>query len=775
LEEFKYEKATIFEEMFCPSDNMLDDEQANYYAEAITDKFVFVGCSFAESVDVIFQDDEGNWKHASPEEQSIRILASTDSSGLICSFKGVSYYPFKFEKGEADIVSYLFTEEAIEITAPRKLLTVSYNGRVDIFKCYIKDLPSIKDNEPGKAAPPIVEKAPIAAPSKTAFSSMFGNMGIGEKASFLNEKQEPKKSKIDSSWGESKKSMFSQPAENTKTSIFGNKMSLPKESKDPLPSKSDSESQKIIKIDDNSSPVKNYDAQTRKEKIIEKYTRELAKPEAPKAVVPNKAQNSISAEENDERIEIAEKQFLERVEDSFSKLFLQTQFSLANDINKPFAEFSNLKKESMSLLTAKESNCSSLKDRLIAYTLGNVRQQHDLAELVDSTKKNFETNEKIQNYWSNVKHNDEQSHHQTRSMLGENDLFTRKIEDTIQKGEAILENSFKFVHIIRGLTQQARKLNENFSKAKVLKFKGGFNDPLLQKYKNSGVMSRLMKTENPKIKEWKKVGEKLKNNQLDEKDLNKKIKVYSTFVDELAENDGYLCKILDQNLVKMILKMKNYEEFNDTLNDEDERDGDIYYKYDFTKEVNGPQLQISSKLLLLNFIIVNKRQETQSAGVNMNYTPVRNFNNDKGLIEVKNPLELHTKFENKISGTRKTEITKIKLEVTKKHVLEDNKYESSSDCSEKEDSKSLKKSANPISDTQKQNSIFKNKESQKVKKDTAQKVGTIAQDDISFGDGSENSDIGSDEFDDQVSEMRPHGMIKLRKIQTAIPENMDQD
>jgi hypothetical protein len=70
--------------------------------------------------------------------------------------------------------------------------------------------------------------------------------------------------------------------------------------------------------------------------------------------------------------------------------------------------------------------------------------------------------------------------------------------------------------------------------------------------------------------------------------------VYSTFIDELADNDGYLCKILDQNLIKMITKMKNYEIFNDQLN-ESYNDEGMKYKYDFTEDVRESNKNIPSK------------------------------------------------------------------------------------------------------------------------------------------------------------------------------------
>jgi hypothetical protein len=124
--------------------------------------------------------------------------------------------------------------------------------------------------------------------------------------------------------------------------------------------------------------------------------------------------------------------------------------------------------------------------------------------------------------------------------------------------------------------------------------KGGFNDPLLQKYKNSSVLNRLMRHDNTSGKDWKKVEEKLRGQDDDTLDKTQKMRVYSTFIDELADNDGYLCKILDQNLIKMITKMKNYEIFNDQLN-ESYNDEGMKYKYDFTEDVRESNKNIPSK------------------------------------------------------------------------------------------------------------------------------------------------------------------------------------
>jgi hypothetical protein len=314
----------------------------------------------------------------------------------------------------------------------------------------------------------------------------------------------------------------------------------------------------ILKNSDGNSPVRSSEAHRRKDD-------KMSKREASSAVLPGNQLNNNSVEDTIDRLEQEERDFLETIEDSFTKLFLKTQYNLSNDVAKSFLSVSNNKEGSNSLLTTKSGDSAVFKDRLLAYTLGRAIQQQEYVQYEDTSN--------------------------------DGGLFTRKIEQTIQKGEEVLENSFKFVNMVRNLTQQAKKLNDSFSKTKALKLKGALNDPVMQKYKNSGIVNRLMNNDKSPLKDWKKIEEKLRGKELDTIDLSKKMRVYSTLVDELSENDGYLCKILSHNLVKMIVKMKNYEEFNDTLNDEEEDDEDIYYKYEPTNDFKGPHLQISSKLL----------------------------------------------------------------------------------------------------------------------------------------------------------------------------------
>jgi hypothetical protein len=402
-------------------------------------------------VDVIFKNDQGNWCLSSPEEQSIRMLAPSDSSGCICSFKGVIYYPFKFKKDEPSTVMYKFTEEPIKIAAPRKLITIAYTGRIDVFNCYIKDIPEYKDEDPKKPA--------------AGFSSAFGQMSGSEKIAFFEEKKETKtipKSKIEN-WDkkDDSKLLGSKLVEMTlgdKKSVSFNESNNEEDTAVRTPVR---EVKSILKK--NESPLKNYDARKDKEELEKKNMEKLSKREAVSAqVMRSPKATPENAEEALLKLEQQENEFLESIEDEFAKLFLKTQYSLANDINRSFISLNESKTEADSFLSTKSNDTRILRDRLVAYVLGSNKLQREFAKLTDATKENTELTEKIQNYWSSVKDSDSNAGQQISNRIGENDLFSRKIEDIILRGEETLNNSFKFVHIIRSLTKQAKKLNESF-------------------------------------------------------------------------------------------------------------------------------------------------------------------------------------------------------------------------------------------------------------------------------------------------------------------------
>lgn len=314
---FNYTKKTQFEEIFAPSDGMLDDEAAHYWMRPIKGTaFNFASCSFSESADVLFQNSEGKWTLASPEEQSIRLLAPSDADSCICSFKGVVYYPFKTNKNAESHCMHKFTEDAVKIGAPRKLVTLSYSGRVDIFQCYIKDIPEYEDTTPEERSDKPKAEAP-AAPAKPAtieveappqipknIGSVFSNIKKDDKPSFLDKKPEPKQVPKESTsiWNKGKGDSLSPNAPDFDALRLGHKKQVsfsgktkPSAHDDPDRPHPDTKVKSILKTSGNTSPIGEHSRhEAKKEEEPEEKFEKIVK-----------------------SIEQQEQEFLETIKDSF--------------------------------------------------------------------------------------------------------------------------------------------------------------------------------------------------------------------------------------------------------------------------------------------------------------------------------------------------------------------------------------------------------------------------------------------------------------------------
>lgn len=631
---------------------------------------------------------------------------------------------------------YKFTEEEIQVATPRKILTLSYTGRVDLYQCYFKDIKESNDTDPKKISPSATK---IQIEKHTDV-----------KPTFMNAKQEERKSGVQ--WG--KDSNSKEDVQYLKAGLDDLKMSSDRKQvsfsdssrKSEKGSANINESKRpkgILKSSSSNSPTKN-----KQERKTEKQADELEK-------------SILTIEESENR-------FLETIQDSYSKLFLKTQFSLANDVNKAFRSLNEAQTEADSNGPPHVTEADRLKHRLYAYILGSHQMAQNTAKEADTMRQNFDENEKIQNYWNAIKNSENQSNQQTSNRLGDNNLMSRKIEETILKGERMMEESSKFVHIVRSLTKQARSLNDHFSQARTIKMKGGLNDPFLKKYKNSGVLSRLMQENKNSPDDWKEVERKLRGPQRDIIDSDKIMRVYNTFIDELKENNGYLLKVLDQNYARLITKMKDYEIFNESLEYEKPYEPEIsHHKFDFSAEIKGSSQPI----------VTNQKLESPGVPLGLSATSLTSKDN-KGLIEVKDGKELQQQFQDKLAEQESKKddkpvgnVKKIKMETTKKdHILEQDSDESSSDAPEvKPLTNSLAKSnIQPLNKEQRQGSNKVLKE----KKANAQKINMLVQDDMSFGDSSSEESDDTDEYDDTMSEMRPNGKLSLKKLQTTVPDNL---
>ena len=148
LTEFDFKKRTKFDKSFSSSDNMIANESAIYWIKSILNtKFIFSAWSFSESAEIFYKSEEDNWTKASPKKQSLKLLVPS-SHGKTYSFKGIIYYPFKFSTDENDTWKHKFIDEEIEIAFPRRIITLSYIGSIDIFECYFKNIKSYKNLDP---------------------------------------------------------------------------------------------------------------------------------------------------------------------------------------------------------------------------------------------------------------------------------------------------------------------------------------------------------------------------------------------------------------------------------------------------------------------------------------------------------------------------------------------------------------------------------------------------------------------------------------------------
>ena len=149
LEKFDYIKVTKFEEISTPSEAFIDGEVARYWTTRVngTD-FCFICWNFSESAEILYKTYEDQWALAKPEEQDIQILPPSDSNTHVSSFRGIINYPFWLTPDEKDTWSYKFTDADITVGYPRRIITLSYTGRIDIYEVYFKNIEKNQNEKP---------------------------------------------------------------------------------------------------------------------------------------------------------------------------------------------------------------------------------------------------------------------------------------------------------------------------------------------------------------------------------------------------------------------------------------------------------------------------------------------------------------------------------------------------------------------------------------------------------------------------------------------------
>lgn len=229
--------------------------------------------------------------------------------------------------------------------------------------------------------------------------------------------------------------------------------------------------------------------------------------------------------------------------------------------------------------------------------------------------------------------------------------------------------------------------------------------------------------------------------------------------------------------------MKDYELFNDSMRmDEPYEPQMSYHKFDFTSEVEGYNQLSSSKPSV----------SPQLGSVLATHTS--NTSENKGLIEVKDPKALQRQLEAQLMNAgptsksqihRKIPVAKVEPNTFKKVPIKSipNKMYSSEDSDSdaspgpKHSRVERKPSAAPIvKGIIRAQSMSKNS-NLKQKKEDADKIGLLVQDDMSFGDtsssGGFDQDSSSDSFDERSEKRSNNGKIKLRKLETNLPETLE--
>lgn len=230
--------------------------------------------------------------------------------------------------------------------------------------------------------------------------------------------------------------------------------------------------------------------------------------------------------------------------------------------------------------------------------------------------------------------------------------------------------------------------------------------------------------------------------------------------------------------------MKDYELFNDSMRmDEPYNPQMSEHKFDFTSEVEGYNQ------------LANLKPSVSPQLGSVLATHTSNTSENKGLIEVKDPKALQRQLEAQLMNAgpisktqiyRKIPVTEVEPNTFKKIPIKPipNKIYSSED-SDSDDSPGpkhsrveRKPSAAPIAKgIFRSQSISKNTVI-KQKKEDANKIGLLVQDDMSFGEtsssgGFDQNSSSSDSFDER-SEMRSkNSRIKLRKLETNLPETLE--
>ena len=547
----------------------------------------------------------------------MRLLAPSDPDGWICSFKGIVYYPFKFSVEEADTWRYKFTEEEVQVAFPRKIITLSYTGRVDVFECYFKGIEQYQnltsqefqeediweDNEKEASEEEVKEASTeknktaevdqrnltlnkIAEPSveeaKQTEEKEYAEYQDVSRKIFETPKVEPKEKKENDSTPiesltkkdnmasflemleetkESAKEEDDDLAENIRDMSFGKprQISFGKDSEDKMSNKSPFRQEfdnKIKEDRQNINPINiDFSIQEIKNKAIEK--KGAGEMTSAELLAEKIRQEKLKINEKIESLEDKEKKYLDNIKEPFCKTFLIVQYEMANEINKNFKELLEVK---ISLENESAENCkhfiSKNKSNLSVLSLESDKAKLAVSDFLQNLRNQYEINEKLKNYWETAQIADMNSFDDIKSKIKENDLFTKDIDKVSEKFKKILLKEENFSKIINYYTSRSETLSKKILKQRTIKLKGGLDDPLFSRGNKSGVINRINQdVENTSTRI--KMSRNYYHNQ--NKEFEEQQKLCESYICELIEGDAYLLQILDdklENLNQNLSKLK---------------------------------------------------------------------------------------------------------------------------------------------------------------------------------------------------------------------------
>ena len=489
-----------------------------------------------------------------------------------------------------------------------------------------------------------------------------------------------------------------------------------------------------------------------------------------------------------------EKEYLDSIEDKFYKQCLTIEYEFSNQIRDVFKDLNNLKLYEKTTSKEYKKLIENLQDNLDGLVYNITNQQTQIGEQADKISYCQLIKEDIKEFWEVTKSSDTDTHQESRKKLENNSLFSRKIDDIIERSNNIMDKASIFLESIREMSQESLELDKEFNKGRKLKFKGAPNDPFLNSFNKSSAMTRIVMSHMrsgtasstnsmrtmPKYN--KNQNKSLRSNQSKKEEQEKLHKIQTNYVNQMIDKNNLLIKKLEANYDKLNEKLEKTGLYDRYRASEKFRYYKSRLKYDFTDVVVNPDEFEKQNRMLKQIDQVSNNQSNASKNQ---------------LIEVKNPEKLQKQLIDAIEQ-QEAKVKKIKY-FHDADAYEEQKIEFILDEPKKSDKKLAKldfglKNKSEIdhevvsdesdgvdepanSPTEKRslnNSVgfpFKlnMKSAKEESKNNNNKKATVA-DQILFDDSSED-DI--DELEDEIGDLAfSSSKPMLRKQKTSVPEDL---